>query len=345
LYQQQGDIKNALYHLDLLIKDDFDNADYLLRKAALQLANNQRADAEKTLSIVRNFINDDAGKLIAYADQARNIGDSEGALNAMARAHDIANTSTFVTLRYTSLLLDLQKNDKAQSLLATVPANQQQNPVYHFLKGRLAANKGNDESAINAFEKALKVDASFAQAFVAIYNYALNDQFVDVFLNTARKLVSENENNLLAKNLLAQYLFFIQEFDESIALYKELVEQPNLLNPAEAYNRLAIMHIEESLVTAKNYARQAYELQPNSAKILDTYGHIKALHGDYEGSLKMLRDAFARDANDPNIRYHLGYTLAKLNRIEEAKKELEYAVKVERPFFKRPQARTLLESL
>ena len=61
--------------------------------------------------------------------------------------------------------------------------------------------------------------------------------------------------------------------------------------------------------------------------------------------LKMLRDAFARDANDPNIRYHLGYTLAKLNRIEEAKKELEYAVNVERPFFRRPQARALLESL
>ncbi len=157
--------------------------------------------------------------------------------------------------------------------------------------------------------------------------------------------MSESENNLLAKNLLAQYLFFIQEFDESIALYKELVEEPNLLNPAEAFNRLAIMHIEKSLVTAKNYARQAYELQPNSSKILDTYGHIKALQGDYEGSLRMLRDAFARDASDPNIRYHLGYTLAKLNRIEEAKKELEYAVNVERPFFKRPQARALLESL
>ena len=49
--------------------------------------------------------------------------------------------------------------------------------------------------------------------------------------------------------------------------------------------------------------------------------------------------------SDPNIRYHLGYTLAKLNRIEEAKKELEYAVNVERPFFRRPQARALLESL
>ena len=239
----------------------------------------------------------------------------------------------------------MQINDKAQSLLATIPSNLQDNPVYHFMKGRLAANKSDNKSAIKAFEKALNVDANFSQAFIAIYNYALNEQFVDVFLNTARKLVKENENNLLAKNLLAQYLFFIQEFEESTALYKELIEEPNLLNPAEAFNRLAIMHIEKSLLTAKNYARQAYELQPNSSKILDTFGHIKALQGDFEGSLKMLRDAFARDANDPNIRYHLGYTLAKLNRVDEAKKELEYAVNVERPFFRRPKAKALLESL
>ncbi|WP_394221050.1 XrtA/PEP-CTERM system TPR-repeat protein PrsT [Alteromonas gracilis] len=345
LYQRQGDTKNALYHLDLLIKDEFDNADYLLQKAALQFETNQRADAEKTLSIVRNFINDDAGKLISYADQARRIGNDKEAKEAMARAYEIASSSILVTLRYSSLLLDFQDNDKAQSILASVPTDQQQNPVYHFLRGRLEANKGNDARAVKAFTKALEIDTAFAQAFVALYNYALNEQFVDVFLDTARQLVAENENNLLAKNLLAQYLFFIQEYDESIALYKELITEPNLLSLAEAFNRLAIMHVDKSLDTAKNYAQQAHDLQPNSAKILDTYGHIKALQGDFEGSLKMLRDAFARDANDPNIRYHLGYTLAKLERIEEAKKELEFAVNVERPFFKRPQAQALLESL
>ena len=127
--------------------------------------------------------------------------------------------------------------------------------------------------------------------------------------------------------------------------YLQLIEDNNVLNPAEVYNRLAIMSLENSLPNAKKKITQAFELQPNSAKILDTYGYIKALDGDYEGSLRMLRDAFARDAKDPNIRYHLGYTLAKLNRIDEAKKELTVAVNVERPFFMRPQAKRLLDSL
>ena len=93
---------------------------YLLRKAALQIQTNERTDAEKTLSIVRNFINDDAGKLITYMEQVRAIGNDEAAEAAMARAYEIANNNTFVTLRYASLLLDLQSNDKAKLSLISI---------------------------------------------------------------------------------------------------------------------------------------------------------------------------------------------------------------------------------
>ncbi|WDT84848.1 XrtA/PEP-CTERM system TPR-repeat protein PrsT [Alteromonas sp. 009811495] len=345
LYQRLGDTKSALYHLDLLLKDDFDNADYLLRKAQLLIDANRTSDAEKTLGIVRNFIDDTPEKLIVYSDLMRSLGKNEAAKSAMETAHSVAKQNTFVTFRYVSLLLDLQDNEKAGALLASIPAAQQQNAVYQFLKGRLEANKGDTEDAITYYRNALELDPRFSQAFIAIYNYALNEEFVDVFLEIARELSQQDEGNLLARNLLAQYLFFIREFDESIALYKALVEEPNLLNPAEAFNRLAIMSIDSSLQEARKFAEKAYSLQPNSARVLDTFGYIKALEGDLEGSLRMLRDAFARDANDPNIRYHLGFTLAKLNRIEEAKKELEYAVNVERPFFLRPKAQALLESL
>ncbi|GFD90156.1 lipoprotein [Tenacibaculum sp. KUL152] len=345
LYQQEGNLRDALYHLDLLLKDDFDNPNYLLRKAAIQIAAKEQDNAQRTLSVVRNFINDDPGKLVAFAEQAMRISDTKSAKAAMARAHEIASESIFVTLRYAGLMLDLRENDIASDLLQKVPVSQRENALYYFLHGRLAENLNSDDDAIKAYANALTVDPNFAQALIALYNYALNEQYVDTFITTAKELVAANETHLLAKNLLAQYLFFIREFEEASELYKSLVAQPGLINPSEAYNRLAIMHIEQSILDAKRYIEKAYSLQPNSARVLDTFGYIKALEGDLEGSLRMLRDAFARDANDPNIRYHLGFTLAKLNRIEEAKKELEYAVNVERPFFLRPQAKALLESL
>ena len=345
LYQQQGDIKSALYHLDLLLKDEFDNGDYLLRKAALLVSSNKQDDAEKVLSVASNFINNAPSKLITYSDLMRRIDKSDDALDAMKKAYEASNKAPFVAFRYASLLLDLENVPAAERVLKTLPKTQQQTPLYWFLTGRVFASKSADASAVDAYKKALAIEPRFAQAFIALYNYALNEAFVDTFLDTARSLTKQNEDNLLAKNLLAQYLFFIREFDESITLYQSLINEPDLLNPAEALNRLAIMHIDKSLVDASKYAERAYQAQPNASRILDTFGWIKALQGDYEGSLKMLRDAFSRDAQDPNIRYHLGYTLSKLGRIEEAKAELIFAVNVERPFFMRPKAQALLDSL
>lgn len=345
LYQQQGNIKSALYHLDLLLKDEFDNSDYLLRKAALLINANKQDDAEKVLSVAGNFVNDAPSKLITYSDLLRRIDKQDAALEAMQQAYAISNKSPFVAFRYASLLLDVEKAPAAERVLNTLTKSQQQTPLYWFLTGRVFASKSADESAVDAFKKSLDIEPGFAQSLVALYNYALNEEFVDTFLNTARSLVRQNEENILAKNLLAQYLFFIREFEESITLYESLIEDPNLLNPSEALNRLALMHIDTSLVDARRYAERAYQAQPNASRILDTLGWIKALDGDYEGSLQMLRDAFARDAQNPNIRYHLGYTLSKLGRIEEAKSELTFAVNVERPFFMRPKAQALLDTL
>ena len=283
--------------------------------------------------------------MVTFSYLAHAIENDYAAKNALARAVSIAPYNTLVALQISSFLLDINDNEEAETILEPLSASRSASPIYHFLKGRLQANRGNSEQAVNAYKKALEIDPTFVQALSAMYNYALAEQHVNVFLSTARRLAANESGAVLAKHLLAQYLFFIREFDESSTLYLQLIEGNNVLNPAEVYNRLAVMSLEKALTDAKQYIIQAYELQPNSAKILDTYGYIKALEGDYEGSLRMLRDAFARDAKDPNIRYHLGYTLAKLNRIDEAKKELTFAVNVERPFFMRPHAKRLLDSL
>ncbi|NDV92124.1 PEP-CTERM system TPR-repeat protein PrsT [Alteromonas sp. 345S023] len=345
LYQREGDAKYALYHLDLLLKDEFDNPDYLLRKASLQIEMSQRTDAEKTLSIVRNFIEEDAGKLITYSNLVRSLGNEKDALASMKLAHELAPNSPIVSFRYAGLLIDLQKNSEAEKVLKGMPSAKEKSPLYWFLFGRIAANVGNDDDAVSAYRKALAINPRYAQAFVAIYTYALNEQYVETFFDTAQQLIDEDENNLLAKNLLAQYLFFTRDYDKAIPLYTSLVEEPNLLNPAQAYNRLAIMWVDNAINRAASYIDRAYDLAPDEPSILDTYGWIKAKQRKYEESLRLLREAFSRDANDPNIRYHLGYTLAKLGRIEEAKQELTYAANVKRPFFLRPQAQALLDSL
>ena len=345
VYQNEGDLSTALYHLDRLLKDNFDNPDYLLDKASIQISMRLQNEAQKTLNIVQNFIAGDAPRLVKFSNLNLQLGNDEQALDAIHEAQKAAPNSHFIALSRVRLLLQLDKQTEAEALLNTLAGKQQDNPNYWHLRGQWLSATDKDDEAIDAYRKAIALDPRYAQPFIALYNYALQATYVDVFTSEARAISQSDPSNLLARNLLAQYLFFTRNFDEAMPMYAALVEEPNLLNPAQAYNRLAIMALEDSLEDAAAYITKAYALSPTSPDVLDTYGWVKAQQGAYEESLKLLRDAFSRNAKNPNIRYHLGYTLAKMGRIEEAKEELDFAVNIERPFFMRPQAQALLDSL
>lgn len=345
IYQAENDFDTALYHVDKLLKDDFDNPEYLLNKASLQLGLREQKGAQKTLNIVQNFIQDDPILLLKFSELSMSLGNEESALKAMASAQALLPQNIIIKLSRVRLLLQVNRIKAASTLIASIKYSEKQNPNFWYTQGLVYGAQDNNDAAVDAYIKAISLDPNFAQPFISLYNYALQDTYVDAFLSNAREIASSNPRNLLVRNLLAQYLFFTREYEESTTLYKALIEEPNLLNPAQAYNRLAVMTLESSLEQAANYVTKAYELAPSSSKILDTYGWIKAQKGEYEESLKLLRDAFSRDAKDPNIRYHLGFTLAKLARIDEAKEELKQAVSVERPFFLRSEAQSLLDSL
>ncbi len=345
IYQAERDYETALYHVDRLLKDNFDNPDYLLNKASFQLAMRNQKDAQKTLNIVQNFITNDAPRLVRYSNLQVQLNHPQQALDALANAQKAAPDNTFIALSRVRLLIQLKRLDEANTILNNLSESQSNNPNYWYSLGEFLAASNDSEKAVDAFKKALSIDVNFSQPLIALYNYALQEQYAETFIDQAQIIAEIQPDNLLARNLLAQYLFYIRDYERAAPLYQALVKEPDLLNPAQAYNRLALMALDKSLENAAQLIQEAYTLSPANADILDTYGWIKAQQGDYEGSLTLLREAFSRNAKDPNIRYHLGYTLAKLNRIEEAKEELSYAVNAQRPFFKRPQAQTLLESL
>lgn len=345
IYQSERDYETALYHVERLLKDNFDNPDYLLDKASLQLTLRQQKEAQKTLNIVENFIQGDAGRLVTFSNLQMRLENPQGALNALMQAQNAAPNSAFIALSRVRLLIQLRQLDSAESILNDLASSQSKNANYWHTYGELLTASEKDAQAVDAYQQALALDPNFSQPLITLYNYALREEYVETFLSQAQTIAEKNPSNLLARNLLGQYLFFIRDYERAIPIYTKLIEEPNLLNPAQAFNRLALMKMDQSLEQAAALVEKAYALSPTNADILDTYGWVKAQQGEYEGSLKLLREAFSRNAKDPNIRYHLGYTLAKLNRIEEAKKELTFAVNTERPFFMRPQAQQLLNSL
>ena len=328
-----------------MLKEDFDNPDYLLTKVDLLQRQNETTEARKSLAVAYNFVQDDPSALLRFSALAMRLGLNDDAIAALKLAREHEPKDLFITLQLAKIQIASGDTDAAQEIVSGLIEDGVDDANLWLTQGLLRAAQGNDELAVESYKRALTLAPEFSKPLVELYNYALSDRFVDEFLSFARDITNTQPDNLLAKNLLAQYLFFIREFDESSQLYRSLLSEDKALNKALVLTRLAQMKMESDLTTANRYVTEAFALAPNDATILDTYGWILSQQGQLEEGLSRLREAYARDANNPNIRYHLGYTLAKLGRKDEAKKELQYAVSVEQPFFRRPQAQALLNSL
>ena len=51
------------------------------------------------------------------------------------------------------------------------------------------------------------------------------------------------------------------------------------------------------------------------------------------------------NSNDPAINYHIGYTLLKLDRTTEARRELQRALASEMNFYERDEAQALIDGI
>lgn len=345
LYRRSGDQEQALYHVERLVKEQFDNPDYLLTKASIQLALNKRTEAEKTLSIASHFASSSTVTLVKYSNLLLSFGRFDDALNTLREAEQKDPSNNNLTMQ--RIRLEIQSGDlnTASTSIRNASARNTDNPNFWLLKGQLAVRQGKNSAAKDYYLKSIALDENFGQPLLGLYNFALQKQFVDTFISTAERISNNNPDNLLAKNLLAQYLFFSRDYERSVPLYLSLADSPQVLNKAEVLNRLAQMHIESDLTKASDFATQAFDLNSEDPLILDTMGWILSKQGDLVGALEKMRDAYARDANNPNIRYHLGAILLELGRTQEARVELDYAANVERPFYNRPKAQALLDSI
>lgn len=96
---------------------------------------------------------------------------------------------------------------------------------------------------------------------------------------------------------------------------------------------------------ALEYAQRAYALAPNDAAVQDTLGWMLVEQGEIDRGIRHLRDARLRDPQNPEIRYHLAAALARAGRSEEARRELEPAMKEGLQYASREGATALWRTL
>jgi tetratricopeptide (TPR) repeat protein len=101
----------------------------------------------------------------------------------------------------------------------------------------------------------------------------------------------------------------------------------------QANNNLAVLCTEElnRPKQAIQYAETIMKYHEIDANSMDTYGWALARAGEYEKALDIMTRAKVQDPEMPDIRYHLGWTLEKLNKKPEAQAEFKRGAEIVGP--------------
>ena len=325
----KGDMSGALYQLDKLLKEDFDNPAYLLQKADILIGMDRADEAEQAIVLARDVIQTNSKYLERYGNILIKLGRPDEALAAFTTAREISPYDNDLALHTAKLQIAMGKVSDAANTIASRIEKNQNNADFWYVAGLLAESRNSFDKAAQAYGRSLTIAPVYAQPLLAAYKMAERGNNPEGFVSIARKLMKEQPEYLLPANLLAQYFYNAGEFEKSIPVYIELAKLPNVLNKPKVLNRLAEMSAQTNTIQASQWIKEAFQLNASDPEILDTYGWVLANEGKYAESLEMLRRAFSRQATNPKLRFHLGYTLVKMGREAEAQEHLELAANSE----------------
>jgi TolB-like protein/Flp pilus assembly protein TadD len=185
-------------------------------------------------------------------------------------------------------------SQEEQDRLATVPTKSlAAYEAYLFGKQRLAKETTEDwAEAINYFQQAIKLDPSYALAYVGL---------ADAYIWQSTWGDFPREETLAKAQVVV---------DKALALDDKL---------GEAYNSLAgILQARQDFEAAEATYQRALELNPNYATAYYWYGTLLGISGRHEEELALYRKALELDPLSATVIMHVGRAFFGLGQFDEA---------------------------
>ena len=347
VYFSQQQFEKSLSVINVLLQKNRLNAQALFIKSKNLIALKQIKEAKHQLNILLSLWSDDARNLLRLSKLQLRIKDIEGAERSLDMAYEIAPRALPVIIDLTKLQIKLNKLSQATSVLNKAEKSGYQDNIFlTILKGDIELAKNNTKVAFDYYIRVLKKDDTNVIALMKLAQISDTKGLSDKFKQQLTVLVNKYPERVVQRHVLADHLFTRKDYQQAKFQYQKLITQdiPSSKR-AWALNNLAGIHlIEKSYASAVEVSEQAYKMMPAPA-ILDTYGWSLVLSNEVEQGLSYLRQAFTMSSTNPEIKYHIAYALAKLNRKAEAQVLLESIIKLSDTFAEHKLAKQLLDTL
>ena len=342
VYIAQNNLDSALLEFNDLSKSNFLNPDYVLAKAQIYLQQRDFVNASKHLNVLFGIWTDQPQNLLFLSQLQSEANDTDNALRSLEKAMQLAPSETAIQLEMVRLRLARNEFQLAKQVSEELLAKNSNNPNVSLLAGEVAMALNDIQAAHKHYLDAFKLDNTYQLAAAKLYQLATKGIGEATFTQSIIALLKDNPKYYFQRNLLGDYYMGKGQYDSAKQAYEQLISVPNIPNKQNIFNNLANIVMEVNLELANQYIDKALKIEAQSSALIDTKGWILTKQFQYSEALTFLRRAFALDSSDPSIRYHLAYTLHKLGRINEARKELDAALASERTFNERPDAVALM---
>ncbi|MCP5151583.1 MAG: PEP-CTERM system TPR-repeat protein PrsT [Chromatiales bacterium] len=262
-------------------------------------------------------------RLLTVARYQRELGDLAGARISLERILEATPTHLEATVQLARL--DLLDRD-FETALERAERLRQSHPRSAFgelIRGDALLGSGQPEGALQAFRAAQELSD---QGEIAVRIQATMDALgqVEASLAELEGWVERNPDVLDARRALATAMAAHGRLADARRHFELLLErQPD--EPSVLNNLAWVLH-RMGDPGAEAFARRAHAGRPSDPDVLDTLGWILVESGDAARGLALLREAQARDASSLGTQYHVAVALARLGRVDEARRELEAIV-------------------
>ena len=346
VYTREGNWDDALTACLALSKADPLNTDYLVQQAEIYLQLQDFEVAQRPLRRLASLWEGDADSLVGLAEmqvRARNLPEARLTLGAALDANPASLDARLALVR-----LDIAegKLEQAEEGLSALEGKIGQHAELSRLRGDLAMAQDDPQEAQANYLQAYRLDRRNDAAVMALYRLSLQGVGGEEFTAELESSMRETALSPALVRMLADSYMVQGESGKAIVYYELLLEHPQLQPDPGVLNNLANLYAADDLDKGLATAMRALELtKRQNPALLDTVGWILTRKGQHEEALPYLRQAYALNSRDAEIRYHTGVTLLALGREKEAQTELRAALGQPGEFPGRQDAERLLASL
>lgn len=194
------------------------------------------------------------------------------------------------------------------------------NAMSYEIEAAAHRGMGNVHAAIDAVEKAVRVEGNSKRINLFAHILASSGKTPKA-VTMLGEWLDKNPNDGVSWTTMGMMQQQIGRVDEAITAYEKAIKLGGD-NPV-VLNNMAWLYLDRDDKRATELAKQAYEIAPERAEIVDTYGWVLFKQGKHKDALNVLQQALVLAPHNGEIGLHVAEALHTLGRNDEAKPLVE----------------------